>query len=64
MSTASFDKLAAHVAREYAKAGVPRATARKWGIETAAKVKREKDARSKLRTRRKAHRSRKRTSKK
>ena len=50
-----FDRLAGEVERQYIKKGVPRETARKWGIETAGKVKKLKDAKAK---RRKARRKR------
>lgn len=44
-----FDRLAGEVERQYIKKGVPRETARKWGIETAGKVKKLKDAKAKRR---------------
>lgn len=42
MSSASFSRLAAKVAREYRRKGVPAKTARKWGRATAGKVRAEK----------------------
>lgn len=42
MAASKFDRLKAHIAREYEAKGVSHKTAEEWGAATAAKVGREK----------------------